>query len=78
MIWSSDEVIFLEERACTVGTVVGLDGHYAVISPTVHTSRQQPDDKQFKVCFRSSLVRVSNSGTKSTASSNEFSINEDR
>ena len=73
--WSSDEVIFLEERACTVGSVVGLDGNYVVVSPH---AQQDTVEKKLKVCFKASLTKVYDSPDAQINGSSEFLVNKDR
>ena len=73
--WLSDEVIFLEERACTVGVIVGLDGHFVVVSPHF---RQDNQEKKLKVCLKASLTKVSDAAHVLSGNTSEFLINEDR
>ena len=73
--WSSDEVIFLEERACTFGSVVGLDGNYVVVRPH---SKHDALEKKLKVCFKAALTKVCDSSEIQMSDSNDFLINKDR
>lgn len=75
--WSSEEVIFLEERAITVGAIVGLDGNFVVVSP--HSkSEGHGEAKKLKVCLKTSLTKVSDSRDTKIGGSREFLVNEDR